>query len=151
MKALKLAAKRFDYPGFQQAMLDFYRPQLAAGASPKELVMVIDANGCDYLTADDDPVGKLGCGEKLFFIFHSPNDDPNPFQCVDGSVIAVSQLSEKECPDEMAGYGYLLSLNGSKLTISAARASDVGYHAKSGLNCGAFDQPMTSFIKRFIK
>jgi hypothetical protein len=37
MKALKLAAERFDLAGFQQAMLDFYRPQLATGASPTVL------------------------------------------------------------------------------------------------------------------
>jgi hypothetical protein len=150
MQTSTMSFERFDFAQFQQTMMDFYRSQVVPGASPEELVMAIDASKhVDYLSGGADLTGLLASGHQLFFIFHTANTGTDPFQCVDGSIIAISQCSEEDLPNEVSGYGYLLSRNGSELTIAAAFADE--WHINATLQCAAFDGPMATFIKRFVK
>jgi hypothetical protein len=150
MQTSTIPFERFDFAQFQRTMLDFYRSQVVPGASPEEQVMAIDpSTHVHYLSAGDDLTGLLASGHQLFFIFHTLNTDTDPFHCVDGSTIAISQFSEEDLPNEVSGYGYLLSRNGSELTIAAAFADE--WHINPRLRCAAFEGPMATFIKRFAK
>lgn len=176
MSVLIVPRSRFDWPAFSKAVRAF-----AVAHGLEEAFPVVDDGRVvywqehdDLLEAHDDldgvpgpPLERLRAGLDIFCQFTMPGERGG-MVCTDGGTIELPKFDDEKSPmisderrrlaektvfGEYHAYGYLLSLQGGRLTAHTALMTDVDgeCHVECVVEPGLVDKPMGAFLDRFLR